>query len=181
MPYLIVLLLVPTLVLAGAPTNFPAAYSTNGLTLNQVGTAHLKWAGMLSLYDAALYLAPDAPPARVLEDVPKRLEIVYLRGLSRDILIEAGGKALARHLTPAELAPLRERVARIDALYQDVKAGDRYTLTYLPGVGTELARNGAHQGLIPGADFASAYFAIWLGPRCPRPDVRDALLGGGRK
>lgn len=40
---------------------------------------------------------------------------------------------------------------------------DRYSLTYMPGVGTELALNDNPLGVIDGADFAAAYFRIWLG------------------
>ena len=65
---------------------------------------------------------------------------------------------------------------KIDALYQDVEPGDRYALTYVPGAGTELAKNGEPLGVIPGADFASAYFAIWLGDDPIDASLRDQLL-----
>lgn len=52
-----------------------------------------------------------------------------------------------------------------------MKPGDCYGLTYTPGVGTELALNGVVKGTVEGADFAAAYFAIWLGPN----PVNEAL------
>lgn len=58
------------------------------------------------------------------------------------------------------------------------RAGDRGTLTYLPGRGTELTLNGRPLALIEGADFARAYFDIWLGPDPIDAGLRDALLGG---
>ena len=62
-------------------------------------------------------------------------------------------------------------------MYVDVKPGDRYALTYVPGVGTELAFNGKPRGVIEGADFAAAYFAIWLGPQPLDNSLKEKLLG----
>jgi hypothetical protein len=62
-------------------------------------------------------------------------------------------------------------------LYRDVKPGDRYALTYVPGVGTELALNGTRLGTVAGADFAAAVFAIWLGPKAIDDSLKTQLLG----
>ena len=70
---------------------------------------------------------------------------------------------------------IQSRIDAINALYEDVGPGDRYALTYLPGRGTELSRNGVSKGIIEGADFAAAYFKIWLGRKVARPELRDAL------
>jgi hypothetical protein len=58
------------------------------------------------------------------------------------------------------LEKLRPRIEKHNALYADVQPGDRYALTYVPGSGTELTLNGTPRGIIRGADFASAIFAI---------------------
>jgi hypothetical protein len=57
-----------------------------------------------------------------------------------------------------------------------VEPGDRYSLTYVPGVGTELARNGEPLGVVPGAEFSSALFAIWLGDEALDEPLREQLL-----
>jgi hypothetical protein len=64
----------------------------------------------------------------------------------------------------------------MSALYEDVVAGDRYALTYRPDLGTELSKNGRHLRTIPGADFAAAYFGIWLGDAPLDDALRDQLL-----
>ena len=56
-----------------------------------------------------------------------------------------------------------------------MKPGDRYALTYIPGVGTELALNGKPKGVIEG-DFAAAYFAIWLGAKPLDASLKAQLL-----
>ena len=43
-------------------------------------------------------------------------------------------------------------------------------------MGTELALNGERLALAPVADFAAAYFAIWLGPQPADEGLRDDLL-----
>jgi hypothetical protein len=61
-----------------------------------------------------------------------------------------------------------------------VKPGDRYALTYVPGVGTELALNGTTLGTVEGADFAAAVFAIWLGPQAIDESLKTQLHTGFR-
>lgn len=166
---------------ARGQTVFPAQFTADNLTLELKGTARMKVGGLVSIYDAALYLPADVRADRALEDVPKRLDICYLKTLSRNILIEAAGKGLASNEPPARLQALQPRVDQINQWYQVAKPRDHYALTYIPGQGTELALNGKALGVIPGADFAAAYYAIWLGTNCPRPEVRNALLGHPKK
>jgi Chalcone isomerase-like len=64
----------------------------------------------------------------------------------------------------------------LHALYENVKPGDRYSLIYIPGRGTELALNKTSKGTIEGADFAAASFAFWLGQKPLDRSLRDQLL-----
>ena len=138
--------------------------------------ALLKVKVFFKVYAAGLYLADTKDVARVLDDVPKRLEIAYLRDIPKKIIVDAAEDYLKANLKPAELSAIRARVDEINKLYSDVKEGDRYVLTYRPGIGCELALNGKSLGIISGADFSSAYFGIWLGSGCAAPSLRDALL-----
>lgn len=162
---------------AQGQTVFPSQFTTNKVTLELKGTARMKMGGLISLYDAALYLPADVNPERALEDVPKRLDLCYLKSMSRNVFIDAAGKGLASNEPPARLEKLQPRIDQINQWYQAIKPREHYALTYLPGKGTELSFNGKTMGVIPGADFAAAYYSIWLGTNCPRPEVRDALLG----
>lgn len=155
---------------------FAGDWSTNGASLKLHNTALLKVGLVFKVYVAGLYLSDPADAKRVLEDVPKRLEIVYLRDLEARVLIDAADDYLKKNHTAVEIATIKSRLDDINKLYADVKEGDRYTLTYLPGTGSELALNGKPLGTIPGADFAKMYFGIWLGPGCVKPDFRNALL-----
>ena len=157
--------------------SFNEAYEAGKTALRLHNASLLTVGYVFKVYVAGLYLADDSDTSRVLDDVPKRLEIAYLRDVTKKIIVDASEDHFRKNLKPAQIAALRDRLDAINKLYSDVKEGDRYALTYFPGAGCELALNGKPLGTIPGADFASAYFGIWLGQGCAKPELRDALLG----
>ncbi|NVN91296.1 MAG: chalcone isomerase family protein [Desulfuromonadales bacterium] len=140
--------------------------------------ALLHYLKFLMAYVAALYLPEGVKAEDVLSDVPKRLEISYLVSIKGPDFDKGAAPVLERNQTPAELAKLQRRIDRINAAYKDVKPGDRYSLTYLPGRGTELALNGTPLIIIEGADFAAAYFGIWLGREPIDAKLKRDLLKG---
>lgn len=143
------------------------------------GEAELRVGLVFRVYEASFHLEERTDTPAWQNDVPKRLVLRYARDIPARRLIEAGNEALARQLAPGEQSALQSRLDSINALYRDVRAGDVYTLDYQPGRGSELALNGTPLGVIPGADFAAAYFGIWLDPRNPYESFRRALLGEG--
>jgi hypothetical protein len=142
-----------------------------------LGTARLIYKWVFKGYVAAFYLEPGARPDRVLDDVAKRLEIEYFWKIGAADFARATDAGIAKNSPREVVTRLRSRIDRLNALYADVKPGDRYALTYLPGVGTELALNGAPRGTVPGADFATALFGIWLGAYPLDADLKRGLLG----
>jgi hypothetical protein len=136
----------------------------------------LRYRLVIKAYVAALYLGEGVEPAAALGDVPKRLEAEYFWALSgKDFgpVTEAG---MRRNVDAATLESLRSRLEQFAALFVDVRPGDRYALTYLPDVGTEVSLNGRPLGTVAGADFAAALFAIWLGPQPLDERLKQALL-----
>jgi len=147
-----------------------------GAPLELRGAGLFRWKWFVKVYAAALYVPGGAAPFDPVADVARRLEFSYLVGIERDGFGVAADELLKGNYPPAAIAPLRERIDRLHAAYVDVKPGDRYALTYVPGQGTELSHNGRRLALIEGADFARAYFAIWLGERPLDDGMRDRLL-----
>lgn len=145
------------------------------LRLNDVGL--LRYRYVIKAYVAALYLGEGAAATNVLGDVPKRLEIEYFYAIKASGFAEATNVGIAANVSSDQIPPMRARIDRLNALYRDVKPGDRYALTYVPGTGTELALNGTPLGTIEGADFAAAVFAIWLGPKAIDESLKTQLLG----
>jgi hypothetical protein len=131
---------------------------------------------LVKVYVAALYLPEQAKPSEALSDIPKRLEINYLVAIKGADFGPAAETILARNVSGAELKRLRSRIDRLNAAYRDIKPGDRYALTYQPENGTELSFNGEPLVTIEGADFAAAYFSIWLGHKPLDDNLKKALL-----
>jgi len=147
------------------------------ITLERKGVSQLTVGYVFKVHAAAFYQEASRGPSDVFGDRPRHLEVHYLRNISRDAFIDAAEDMLAKQHSAAEIASIREGIQQINTLYQDVKTGDRYALTYTPGAGTELFFNGQSKGVIPGAEFARIYFSIWLGPKHPYQDFRDRLVG----
>jgi hypothetical protein len=160
--------------------NIPFADSTTigGKQVPLRNAALLRYLKVIKAYVAALYLPEGVKSEDVLSDVPKRLELSYLVSIKGPDFEKGAAPVLERNQTPAELARLQGRLDRINAAYRDVKSGDRYSLTYQPGRGTELALNGTPLIVIEGADFAAAYFGIWLGREPIDEKLKRDLLRG---
>ena len=143
--------------------------------LELCATGLLRYRRIFKGYAAALYRdrCADRDP---LADTPKRLELSYYWSIGGERFGEAAEKLLSRTIAPERFAAIEDRLGRLHASFESVEPGDRYALTYVPGRGTELALNGRVLATIEGADFARAYFGIWLGERPIDEGLRDALL-----
>lgn len=156
---------------------FASQLRAGDAVLRLQGVALLRYRVVLKVYVAALYLGKDVGPEAVLGDVPRRLEIEYLWSIPADAFARATRDGIARNVDAETFAALGDRIERLAGLYADVEPGDRYALTYLPGVGTELSLNGRLLGLVEGADFAAAVFSIWLGESPLDASLKADLLG----
>jgi hypothetical protein len=144
-------------------------------TLEFLGEGTFRYLG-LKLYIARFYLDPQVRDSRQdLMDSPKRLVIRYFRGIPKKALIEAAEKNIQNNPS-VDFASLRERIDRLHEGYTDLRPGDVYELTYFDGT-TSLFYNGNLRAKIEGADFASAYFGIWLSEYSISQKLRMALLG----
>jgi hypothetical protein len=172
--------MMPLLLHAFTVENVTFADSTTigGTPVPLRNAALLRYLKFIKAYVAALYLPEGVTADDVLSDVPKRLEISYLVSIKGPDFDKGAAPVLERNQTPAERARIQGRIDRINAAYRDVKPGDRYSLTYLPGRGTELALNGTPLIVIEGADFAAAYFGIWLGREPIDEKLKRDLLKG---
>jgi hypothetical protein len=155
---------------------FAATVLAGETPLRLSGAGLLRWGFFVKVYAAALYVTDGAafdPQA----DTARRLELTYFVAFSADDLRGAADHVLRQNFTAASLAPLRERIDALHRAYVNVRSGDHVTITYVPGRGTELTLNGRSLAVVEGADFARAYFAIFLGERPVDAGLRRALLG----
>lgn len=152
------------------------------LTLDEVdlhlrGTDVLTWAMLFDVYAGAFYLPQGHPGAAWAEPVAKHLELSYFREIPGPDFVSSSDKLLRQNLTLDEYQAVETRLQTLYSLFRDVTPGDRYSLSFIPGRGTELRLNNALLGTIPGEDFARAYFGLWLGEQPIRESFRDRLLG----
>ena len=156
--------------------NFDDQYAAGDTVLKIRGTGLLRVMAFAKVYVSALYLPEDCASKMVLSDVPKRLEVEYMRSIAGNDFGRVTNKKISENVDPQTYERLRHRIEYHNSLYQDVQPGDRYSLTYIPGKGTELALNGEPQGVIEGADFAAAVFSMWLGSKPISESLKKDLL-----
>jgi hypothetical protein len=157
--------------------NFEDSVEVNGTPLSLRGTGLFRYRVFIKAYVGALYMLDGTPSEKVLSDTPKRLEIEYFHPIKGEDFGSASNKVMARNVDPETFENLKPRLEKLNALYRDVQPGDRYSLDYIPGRGTELALNGNPLGLVEGADFASALYGMWLGEKPMNKYFKRQLLG----
>jgi len=155
---------------------FSDSYSAENVKLKLTGTGLLRYWGFKA-YTGAFYLEEGASIKDVLSDTAKRIELEYFRSIKGQDFGPTTDKSIAKNVDSKTFKRLRPQIDYHNSLYEDVKPGDRYSLTYIPGRGTELALNGKPKGIIEGADFASAVFSIWLGPEPINDSFKKQILG----
>jgi hypothetical protein len=121
-------------------------------------------------------LPEGLPGTSALEDVPRRLDLSYFWAIGASDFADTAENFLKQTMSTAAFDKLQARVENLHTAYRDVRPSDRYTLTYQPKIGTTLRLNDESLVTIPGADFAKAYFGIWLGTPSLDDSLRDSLL-----
>jgi hypothetical protein len=71
----------------------------------------------------------------------------------------------------------RKWVAEMQRVFADVKEGDRLTGVATAARTAKFFHNGNFRGEIADADFADAFFGIWLNEKTSQPRMRNQLLG----
>jgi hypothetical protein len=147
--------------------SYPATQEAFDLAWTLRGAEHFRYR-LFSVFTGALYEAPQ-PGAR-------RLTFTYTRSLKGDVLREQALRVLKGAHDAATLQRWAEPLATFNNAFIDVKPGDQYVLTVIPGRGVWLHLNGKEKSFLPDSDFGSWYLSIWLGDKPMSVPLRDALL-----
>jgi hypothetical protein len=142
------------------------------------GAGTLRFFG-LHIYDAKLWVPQAGFEATRFEAFPLALELTYARRLVGKQIAERSLKEM-QGLAPLSQAQQQAWLAEMQSLFPDVSEGDRITGLYLPPARARFFVNGAFRGEVKDAEFARAFFGIWLSGRSSEPALRQALLGLGR-
>jgi hypothetical protein len=158
-------------------TYFDESYLAGDTTLKIRGTGLLRYLGFIKAYVGAFYLDENCPIDEALTDRAKRIEVQNFQAIKGKDFGPATNKSIAKNVDPETFERLLPQIEFHNALYVDVQPGDRYSLTYIPGRGTELALNGEPRGVIEGAEFAAALFSIWIGQEHIDKSFKKQILG----
>ncbi len=156
---------------------FPDRYAEGNVELKIRGTGLLRYMIFVKAYAGGLYLPEEVPSDDALSEVPKRLEVEYFQAIKGKDFGPATRKMIAKNVDKATFQRLEPKIEIHSKMYEDVKPGDRYSLTYIPGKGTELALNGEPKGTVEGSEFAAALFSIWLGDKPIDKSFKKQILG----
>ena len=151
-----------------------SAFSNKNMVL--LGTALKKFL-TFRVVTAELYIGDGFKSEDVLSDVPKRLEVNYHVNIPKQELDRATIKGIRQNYSEEQLKMLMPQIDQINSYYPDVKSGDQIAVTYIPGLGSQIEFNGAIKGVVPGSDFAKAFFSIWVGENPVDKQAKLKLLG----
>jgi len=154
------------------------AVGTTNLVLNGLG---IRKATMLKVkvYVAGLYLPEKSGDADKILGTPQPWHLVlhFLRDVDASDIREAYDDGFKK-AAGDKLASLQQRIDGMNARIVDLKEGQELSFTNNPATGIEMDVNGKGGDVIEGADFATAFLKISIGPEPPNEDLKSGLLGG---
>lgn len=134
--------------------------STLNDRLSLHGLATFRYWGFV-VYRAGLYLPGDFKGKNAIVASQKQLDIVYEREFTAKDFQVSGLEILEAH-PEVDTAQYADCLKQIDALYQAVQPGDRYSIVQSEAGSLSLYLNFRKVGTVCDKDFAEVYFAIWL-------------------
>jgi len=138
------------------------------------GQGIFRWFG-LEIYNAQLWVSDrgfrsDAP---TLEKFA--LNLRYSRKLYGDKIAESSLDEIKK-LGLGTQSQQQSWLASMRTLFPNVEEGTHITGIFIPNLGARFFLNGKLHGELLDAQFAQAFFAIWLSPNTSAPKLRNALL-----
>jgi hypothetical protein len=157
--------------------------------MNLMGKGEVYYMGFIKVYDAALYAnnqyANNQSGGQTVMDseTSRCLKLTYNVSLAVKDFVLGAEIVLARQHSPEKIAKLRKEIDMLHRAYRDVRKGDSYYLCYDAQQRlTTLTLNDTELVSVTSAEFAEAYFGIWLGAVQPIDEkLRDRLLSGPEK
>jgi len=149
-----------------------AKANLDDLQLQGMGT--LRWMG-LKIYEARLFASARPNPAQ-LTQLPFALELTYAREFNGSSIAERSIDEIKK-LGIGSAEQHQAWRSRMQAIFPNVKSGDRIRGIHRPGSGASFMLNDKPIGTIDDAEFARAFFSIWLDPKTSEPSLRKELLG----
>jgi hypothetical protein len=159
--------------------NFPALLKSadNSLFYNGGGVREKYF---MDMYIGALYLKTKSKDATTIinsaEPMAIRLHIVSSL-ISSDKMISAIDEGF-KNSTKGNTAPLDSKIKQFKSAFSEkINVDDVFEMIYDPAKGVCIYKNGKSTSIIPGMDFKSALFGIWLCDKPADSDLKEKMLG----
>ncbi len=158
-------------------TSFPETISVESEELKLRGAMKLEYM-FFDVYTAGFYVPEEVESETEMLDgkTTRQLVLHYHRSITRDQLIEATQKALKKN-PEVDIPEIRDELNELYKCYQNVGEGDVYRIVYTEESGTKLFLNGEETCTIEGAQFATAFFGVWVSKYALDDDLSAALRG----
>jgi hypothetical protein len=178
-----------SLAVSAAPVEVAGVRLEDALDLKgsklQLNGAGVRYKAVFKVYTAGLYLGKKASTTEEVLAVPgsKRMAITMLRDIDANELGKLFTRGVEDNSPKSEMLQLIPGLVRMGQMFADqkqLKAGDVFTVDWVPGTGTVISVKGVPQGdPIKEQAFFNALMRIWLGPNPADWKLKDALLGKG--
>jgi hypothetical protein len=139
-------------------------------TVGQGSYRYVFW----QVYDARLATA-DGTFKDYQHSAPVLLELTYKRDISREQFIDATVDEWIK-LGHSNAAQRQAWSERLQGLWRDVTKGDTLSALLQADGAVTFYLNNVETGTLVDADFATAFFDIWLHPKTSAPQLRRQLL-----
>jgi Chalcone isomerase-like len=159
--------------------NVPDQATVAGQKLTLNGAGMRKKGGFIKVYVGALYLPSKttSDQAALAQTGAAKVTLKMMRDVDGEKLRDAWSEGFAANNSAADMAKIKDRVMRFNALFSDVTEGQLIEVDFVPGTGTTVTIAGKAKGTVEGDDFAKATQRIWLGPKPPSDDLKNGMLG----
>ncbi len=155
--------------------NFQETYKDEGISMTLQGTG-LKTVVFFKAFVAGFY-TDGVDQKVVLGQTAKRIEVEYFVKIPGKKLNNFTIDTMKKNVTNEQFNKIASEVDLMGQYFVDLKPGDRFSLTYIPGVGTKFAHNDQLTGVIKGNDFAKALFSVWIGEKPFDQNLKNQILG----
>ena len=149
----------------------------------QLNGAGIRYKAIFKVYTAGLYLPKKAGTPEEVLSMPgaKSMRVVMLRDIDSGELGKLFARGMEDNMEKAQFSKLVPGVMRMSQLFSDIKglkAGEGFTLDWIPGTGAVVSVKGVQQGEpFKEPEFFNAILRIWLGHAPADWRLKESLLG----
>lgn len=131
------------------------------------------------IYIAQLYMEqPSTDVEEILAAKGARRMVMHFLydEVSKDKLVDGWVEGFAGNSAAEKVTNLQTKIDSFNAMFVDVKKGERIVLDFVPEKGTIVTVAGEEKGVIAGKDFNDALLLIWLGEKPVNKKLKKELL-----